>query len=149
MTIDPKSLWATLSPALRRQILDDVAAVLAEVSREVRTDKANPSGAQSGCLRPPVDAAQVVSNQESLRLQYALRQRALELGWHDADIDVDLGLSAASAAKRNGFKELVGRVGLGEIGLILRSEYVCNHLRSNTGLPACQHIRASRVDAAL
>ncbi|MET3792521.1 recombinase family protein [Aquamicrobium terrae] len=67
-------------------------------------------------------AHQVVSNQESLRLQYALRQRARELGWHDADIDVidaDLGLSAASAAKRNGFKELVGRVGLREIGLIL------------------------------
>ncbi|RWK78999.1 MAG: recombinase family protein [Mesorhizobium sp.] len=65
---------------------------------------------------------QVVSNQESLRLQYALRQRARELGWHDAGIDVidaDLGLSAASAAKRNGFKELVGRVGLSEIGLIL------------------------------
>ncbi|WP_287181490.1 resolvase [Mesorhizobium sp.] len=44
---------------------------------------------------------QVVSNQESLRLQYALRQRARELGWHDADVDVidaDLGLSAASAA---------------------------------------------------
>lgn len=65
---------------------------------------------------------QVVSNQESLRLQYALRQRARELGWHDADIDVidaDLGLSAASAALRSGFKELVGRVGLGEVGLIL------------------------------
>jgi DNA invertase Pin-like site-specific DNA recombinase len=65
---------------------------------------------------------QVVSNQESLRLQYALRQRACELGWHDADIDVidsDLGLSGASAAQRSGFKELVGRVGLSEVGLIL------------------------------
>ena len=65
---------------------------------------------------------QVVSNQESLRLQYALRQRAQELGWHEADIDVidaDLGLSGSSAAQRNGFKELVGRVGLGEVGLIL------------------------------
>src|SRR3954447_22148126 len=52
---------------------------------------------------------QIVSNQESLRLQYALRQRARELGWHDADIDVidaDLGLSGASAAQRGGFKEL-------------------------------------------
>ena len=28
----PKELWATLSPALRRQIVDDIAAVLAEVS---------------------------------------------------------------------------------------------------------------------
>jgi DNA invertase Pin-like site-specific DNA recombinase len=65
---------------------------------------------------------QVVSNQESLRLQYALRQRAHELGWHEADIDVidaDLGLSGASAARRSGFKELVGRVGLSEVGLIL------------------------------
>tara|TARA_R110000751_G_scaffold138868_4_gene242641 strand:- start:253 stop:2328 length:2076 start_codon:yes stop_codon:yes gene_type:complete len=65
---------------------------------------------------------QVVSNQESLRLQYALRQRAHELGWHEADInviDADLGLSGASAGHRNGFKELVGRVGLSEVGLIL------------------------------
>src|SRR5438045_9789013 len=65
---------------------------------------------------------QVVSNQESLRLQYALRQRAHELGWHEADIDVidaDLGLSGASVAQRSGFKELVGRVGLSEVGLIL------------------------------
>lgn len=65
---------------------------------------------------------QVVSNQESLRLQYALRQRARELGWHEADIDVidsDLGLSGASAVGRGGFKELVGRVGLSEVGLIL------------------------------
>ena len=65
---------------------------------------------------------QVVSNQESLRLQYALRQRARELGWHEADIDVinaDLGISGASAAQRCGFKELVGRVGLSEVGLIL------------------------------
>ena len=65
---------------------------------------------------------QVVSNQESLRLQYALRQRARELGWHQADIDVidaDLGLSGASSAHRSGFNELVGRVGLSEIGLIL------------------------------
>lgn len=65
---------------------------------------------------------QVVSNQESLRLQYGLRQRARDLGWHEADIDVidaDLGLSGASAAHRGGFKELVGRVGLSEVGLIL------------------------------
>lgn len=65
---------------------------------------------------------QVVSNQESLRFQYALRQRARELGWHEADIDVidaDLGLSGASITQRAGFKELVGRVGLSEVGLIL------------------------------
>jgi DNA invertase Pin-like site-specific DNA recombinase len=63
-----------------------------------------------------------VTNQESLRLQHALQQRARELGWHEADvevIDADLGMSGASATMRVGFKELVGRVGLSEIGLIL------------------------------
>src|SRR3979490_2705627 len=68
---------------------------------------------------------QVINNQESLRLQYALRQRARELGWHEADIDVidaDLGLSGAAASHRQGFKELVARVTLGEVGLILSIE---------------------------
>jgi DNA invertase Pin-like site-specific DNA recombinase len=66
--------------------------------------------------------AQVVSNQESLRLQYALTQRARELGWREADVDVidaDLGLSGASAVHRHGFKELTARVSLSEVGLIL------------------------------
>ena len=43
---------------------------------------------------------QVLSNQESLRLQYALQQRALELGWRAEDIEIidyDLGLTAAFA----------------------------------------------------
>jgi DNA invertase Pin-like site-specific DNA recombinase len=68
---------------------------------------------------------QVVSNQESPRLQYALCQRARELGWHEADIDVidaDLGLSGAAASHRQGFKDLVARVTLGEIGIILSIE---------------------------
>lgn len=66
--------------------------------------------------------AQVVSNQESLRLQYALEQRARELGWHAADVDVidaDLGRSGASITERQGFKDLVARVSLSEVGLIL------------------------------
>ncbi|WP_314963548.1 hypothetical protein [Bradyrhizobium cosmicum] len=50
-------------------------------------------------------------------MHYALRQRAIELGRHEAGIDVidaDLGISRASAAQRSGLKELVGRVGLKE-----------------------------------
>jgi DNA invertase Pin-like site-specific DNA recombinase len=68
---------------------------------------------------------QVISNQESLRLQYALSQRARDLGWHEADIEVidaDLGMSGAAATHRRGFKELVARVTLGEVGLILSIE---------------------------
>src|SRR5918992_5108373 len=68
---------------------------------------------------------QVLSNQESLRLQYALRQRARDLGWREADvevIDVDLGQSGAAAEHRRGFKDLIARVTLGEVGLILGYE---------------------------
>src|SRR3712207_5634977 len=68
---------------------------------------------------------QVLTNQESLRLQYALRQRALALGWHETEIEVidaDLGLSGAAAEHRAGFKDLIARVTLGEVGLILSSQ---------------------------
>src|SRR3954452_23841886 len=68
---------------------------------------------------------QVLSNQESLRLQYALRHRAQELGWCDADIEVidaDLGRSGATSTQREGFKDLIARVTLGEVGIILSYE---------------------------
>src|SRR5262249_323552 len=122
MPMDPNDLWATLPPALQRQIVDEVAAVLAEASHEVRAGQADAPGATSGCLHQAIDAPPGRDQPESLRLQYALRQRAIELGWHEADIDIidsDLGISAASAAQGSGFKELVGRIGLQEVGLIL------------------------------
>jgi DNA invertase Pin-like site-specific DNA recombinase len=68
---------------------------------------------------------QVISNQESLRLQYALRQRAGELGWEATNIEVvdtDLGLSGATITHREGFKDVIARVTLGEVGIILSSE---------------------------
>ncbi len=68
---------------------------------------------------------QVLTNQESLRLQYALRLKALELGWQADDIqiiDTDLGQTAAVSQNREGFKEVISRVTLGEIGILLSSE---------------------------
>ena len=65
---------------------------------------------------------QVLSNQESLRLQYALQQRALDLGWRPEDIeiiDADLGMTGTSASHRVGFQEVVARVTLGQVGIIL------------------------------
>ena len=65
---------------------------------------------------------QVLSNQESLRLQYALQQRAVDLGWRQEDIEVidaDLGMTGASASHRLGFQGLVARVTLGQVGIIL------------------------------
>jgi DNA invertase Pin-like site-specific DNA recombinase len=68
---------------------------------------------------------QVLSNQESRRLQYALRERAVELGWRASEIEVidaDQGLSGAAVPHREGFKELLARVTLGEVGIILSIE---------------------------
>ena len=65
---------------------------------------------------------QVVSHQESLRLQYALGARAHQLGWPDEAIDIiddDLGLTAATAHHRPGFNTLVTQVTLEQVGLIL------------------------------
>lgn len=65
---------------------------------------------------------QMLSNQESLRLQYALRQHAIELGWADEQVEVidhDLGLTGASIAHREGFKDLLAQVTLGQVGIIL------------------------------
>ena len=68
---------------------------------------------------------QVISHQESLRLQYALKQRAIQMGWRPQDveiIDTDLGLSGTAINHREGLKTLLGRVTLGEIGIILSYE---------------------------
>jgi DNA invertase Pin-like site-specific DNA recombinase len=50
---------------------------------------------------------QVLTNQESTRLQYALKQRALDLGWHEDQvriIDEDQGRTASTTEGRHGLK---------------------------------------------
>src|SRR5438132_12133120 len=68
---------------------------------------------------------QVLNNTESTQRQYALRQRAVALGWA-ADqvvvIDCDQGQSGASAADREGFQHLVAEVGMGRAGIVLGLE---------------------------
>jgi excisionase family DNA binding protein len=68
---------------------------------------------------------QVERNLESAARQYALRERAIELGWPAgavAVVDEDTGRSGASSDGRFGFRELVAEVGLGHVGLILALE---------------------------
>jgi DNA invertase Pin-like site-specific DNA recombinase len=68
---------------------------------------------------------QVMHNTESTQRQYALRQRAIALGWpveQIVTIDSDQGQSGASAADREGFQRLVGEVGLGKAGIVLGLE---------------------------
>ena len=65
---------------------------------------------------------QVVDHGESTRLQYALVDRAVALGWAASRvmvIDEDLGKSGASAVDRAGFQRLVVEISLGHVGLVL------------------------------
>ncbi len=68
---------------------------------------------------------QVIENVESTKRQYALRARATALGWPEERvvvIDSDQGESGASAAWREGFRQLVTDVGLGRAGIVMGLE---------------------------
>jgi DNA invertase Pin-like site-specific DNA recombinase len=76
---------------------------------------------------------QVQTNTESAERQYALRQRAVQLGWLSEQvvvIDTDQGQSGASSADREGFQRLVADVGLGKAGIVLGLE-VSRSARNN------------------
>jgi DNA invertase Pin-like site-specific DNA recombinase len=65
---------------------------------------------------------QLIRHPESTRLQYGLVDRALALGWPQAQvvvIDEDVGKSADSASERSGFQRLVAEVSLAHVGMIL------------------------------
>ena len=67
---------------------------------------------------------QVFEHVESTRRQYALRDRAVALGWpteHVVVIDSDQGLSGADG-DREGFKRLVAEVSMGRAGMVLGLE---------------------------
>ncbi len=70
-------------------------------------------------------ANQVEHNRESTARQYALTDRAVELGWRRDQVNVidqDLGLSGASAIQRSGFAQLTAEVALGHVGIVLGLE---------------------------
>jgi DNA invertase Pin-like site-specific DNA recombinase len=69
--------------------------------------------------------AQVYGHTESTARQYALADDATRLGWEASRIvviDADLGVSGRTASARAGFRELVGRVCVGEVGAIFGLE---------------------------
>ena len=65
---------------------------------------------------------QVEHNRESTARQYALADRACQLGWSKEQvvlIDEDLGLSGSSTDKRSGFARLTSEVALAHVGIVL------------------------------
>ena len=68
-------------------------------------------------------AHQVQHNRESQLLQYAMRDRLVQLGWSEIEIiDEDLGCSAAGGTTRAGFERMVAEVCLGKVGAVAARE---------------------------
>ena len=68
---------------------------------------------------------QLVHNRESTARQYALVDKALELGWPREQIiivDEDLGLTGEGTVERYGFSDMTAKVALGQVGIILGIE---------------------------
>lgn len=68
---------------------------------------------------------QVEHNRESTARQYALADRACQLGWSKQQVvvvDEDLGLSGSAADKRSGFARLISEVALAHVGIVLGLE---------------------------
>lgn len=77
---------------------------------------------------------QVRNHQESTERQYALAERALQLGWPQAMIQVldgDLGISGAQSHNREDFKTLVADVSMRKVGAVFALE-ASRLSRSNT-----------------
>jgi DNA invertase Pin-like site-specific DNA recombinase len=69
--------------------------------------------------------AQVENHRESTARQYALVEKASQLGWAQEQvtvIDEDLGLSGSGWAERSGFARLTAEVALGRVGIVLGLE---------------------------
>jgi len=69
--------------------------------------------------------SQVEHNRESTARQYALVEKACELGWAKEQvilIDEDPGLSGSGSAKRSGFARMTAEVALGHVGIVLGLE---------------------------
>lgn len=67
--------------------------------------------------------AQVRHHQESTERQYALKERAIDLGWKEVRVlDGDLGISGTQMAGRNDFKTLVTDVSMRKAGAVFALE---------------------------
>jgi len=69
--------------------------------------------------------SQVEYNRESTARQYALVERACEMGWAKEQVivvDEDLGLSGSGSVKRSGFARMTAEVALGHVGIVLGLE---------------------------
>jgi len=103
-----------------------------EAADEYHDQRATPEQERL-CVCASVDAGASPPHQESTERQYALREKALALGWSEPAVQIldrDLGKSGAQIAGREDFKTLVAEVSMGQVGAVFALE-VSRLSRSN------------------
>ncbi len=94
---------------------------------------------------------QVLNNEESRRLQYAMKDRLKQIGWSEIDtFDDDLGCSAApGASQRTGFERMVAEVCMGKVGAVAARE-VSRFARNNRDwqklIEVCRMVNTLLID---
>ncbi len=95
---------------------------------------------------------QVRHHHEGRRLQYAMKNELVALGWPEAKIEIiddDLGVTASGAVRRQGFDRLLSQVLLGHVGIIAARE-VSRFARNSSDwqklLEVCRQVNTILVD---
>ena len=130
LRIDPRpvaQVVATMLQAFRRAgVRLPPPPPAASPAYEKRLGPGNPSPKAGLHLPAPQSTLkQVRQHQESTERQYALREKALQLGWPPERIlilDRDLGISGTQMANRPDFQHLVAEVSLQKVGAVFALE---------------------------
>jgi hypothetical protein len=127
-------LWEQFDDEQKRIVIETLARLLVQATRDNPRSRpmTDPSKVKlshtqrAACVYVRQSTpGQVEHNRESTARQYALAERACQLGWPKEQvviIDEDLGLSGSSSDKRSGFARLTSEVALAHVGIVLGLE---------------------------
>jgi DNA invertase Pin-like site-specific DNA recombinase len=121
----PEVIQASVVRLLRRLLQEAVGAAGDTNASEVGHDEVTADHlARSAFVYVRQSTAdQLLHNRESRRRQYALAERARQLGWTDVTIvDSDLGRSGAGTEDRPGFEKLLLAICQGRVGAVFAIE---------------------------
>jgi DNA invertase Pin-like site-specific DNA recombinase len=134
LLLDETDAWETLHEEHQALAIQILARLIAQAvppnqQREKNHDssKVKPNHLQRAAIVYVRQSSpdQVKNHRESTARQYALVEKACQLGWAQEQvivIDEDLGLSGSGWAERSGFGRLTAEVAFGRVGIVLGLE---------------------------
>lgn len=146
-SIDLQSAGVLIANMLEAWLIAEPALELTEEAVDEHQDHPQHQSKPAYIYIRQSTLAQVRHHQESTERQYALRDKALALGWPQTSIrilDRDLGQSGAQMTGREDFKTLVADVSMGHVGAVFALE-VSRLARSNLTGIACSSCAPSPI----